>query len=459
MPIIKVKGADIMANEFEVFNFKCGKELLEKCEELKLTIPFENDTGILKTEHIINGKALKNSLVVLPMEGCDSNDDGSPTELVYRRYERFAKGGSGMLWMEACAVCKEGRANPRQMHINKGNAAEFKKLTEHIRASAKGNIYLALQLTHSGRYAKPGGGLPAVIAYNNVHLDRFLPGNVHTITDAEIKELEEKYVEAAALAKEADFDAVDVKCCHRYLLSEFLSAYNRMGRYGGSFENRTRLLFDIIRRIKEEVDIDIVVRLGAYDEIPYPDGFGVDRDEFRKPDLGETKLIAKKLSDLGVKMINVTGGNPYYNPHVNRPYDVGPYRPPIHQLNYVYKLLDAAREIKAAVPELKIVATGFSWLREYGANIAAGCIRDGWFDMAGFGRQSFAYPDFANDIINNGRMERNKCCAACSRCTVMMRDGMVTGCPVRDGEVYMPIYKQGRDGKPPAAGVKVKESL
>ena len=448
-----------MANEFSVFSFKEKDELLAKMSELSIEIPFEENIDILKNTVEVGTKMLKNSLVVHPMEGCDCNADGSPSELVYRRYERFAKGGSGMLWMEACAVSMDGRANPRQMHINKENVGEFTKLVNHIRSCSEGDVYLAVQLTHSGRYAKPGNGLPAVIAYNNEHLDRFLPENVHIITDEEADALVEKYLEAAILAKQAGFDAVDVKCCHRYLLSEFLSAYERSGKYGGSFENRTRLFLNIIEKIKEKTDIDIVVRLSAYDEIPYPNGFGADKEDFRSVDLTETKMLVRKLRDMGVKMINVTGGNPYYNPHVNRPYDAGPYKPPIHQLNYVYKLLNAAREIKAEVPELKIVATGFTWLREYAANIAAGCIKNGWFDMAGFGRQAFAYPDFANDIIKQGSMQRNKCCVTCSKCTVMMRDGGVAGCPVRDSEVYLPLYKKGREGKPSANGTEIKETL
>lgn len=448
-----------MADNFGVFNFRTEDEFIAKMNELSINLPFEKNISILKNRIELGNKVLKNSLAVHPMEGCDCNDDGSPSELVYRRYERFAKGGSGILWMEACAVSVDGRANPRQMHINKNNVEGFAKLVKHIRSCAERDVYLAVQLTHSGRYAKPGKGMPAVIAYNNEYLDKFLPENVHIITDEEVEALEEKYVEAAILAQKAGFDAVDIKCCHRYLLSEFLSAYNRKGKYGGSFENRTRLLFDIIKKIKENTDIDVVVRLSAYDEIPYPNGFGASVDDFRKADLTETKAIARKLYNLGVKMINVTGGNPYYNPHVNRPYDAGPYRSPVNQLNYVYKLLDAARVIKAEVPDMKIIATGFTWLREYAANVAAGCIKNGWFDVAGFGRQAFAYPDFANDIIKNGGMVRNKCCVTCSKCTVMMRDGMVAGCPVRDSEVYLPIYKKGREGKPSANGNEIKESL
>ena len=448
-----------MENSFSVFNFKTKDELIKKMDDLEIRIPYEDEISILQTKVNIGSKVLKNSIAVHPMEGCDSHDDGSPGKFVYRRYERFAKGGAGMLWMEACAVSPEGRANPRQMHINKENVNEFAKLIKHIRGCADGNIYLVAQLTHSGRYAKPGKGLPAVIVYHNEHLDRFLPENIHIITDAEVELLEEKYIQAALLAQEAGFDAVDIKCCHRYLLSEFLSAYSRQGRYGGSFENRTRLLFNIIRKIKAKTDIDIVVRLSAYDEIPYPDGFGSDKEDFRTVDLTETKAVARGLRDLGVKMISITGGNPYYNPHVNRPYDAGPYRSPLHQLNYVNKLLNAAKEVKAEVPELKIVAAGFTWLREYAANIAAGCINSGWFDVAGFGRQAFAYPDFANDIIKNGAMVRSKCCVTCSKCTVMMRDGNVTGCAVRDSEIYLPIYKKGREGKPNANGTEIRESL
>lgn len=448
-----------MTDEFKVFNYKTGDDILAKMKELSIDIPFEDDISVLGENISIGGKVLKNRLLVNPMEGCDSAPDGSPTDMVYRRYSRFASGGSALLWVEACAVCREGRANPLQMHINGDNKQEFKKLVEHIRKCANGDVYTVLQLTHSGRYAKPGEGMPAVIAYHNEHLDRFLPENVHVITDKEAAELADKYVGAAICAKEAGFDAVDIKCCHRYLLSEFLSAYRRDGEYGGSFENRTRLLFDIVRKVKENVDIDIAVRLSAYDEIPYPDGFGVDKDDFHKTDLTETELIAKKLAELGVKIINVTGGNPYYNPHVNRPYDVGPYIPPRNQLNYVYKLFDAARRVKAAVPNVTVSASGFTWLREFGANFAAGCIKSGWFDMAGFGRQAFAYPDFANDIIENGGMQRKKCCVTCSKCTEMMRDKTVAGCAVRDSELYMPIYKKGREGKPSASGTKIGESL
>ncbi|MCK9478620.1 MAG: NADH:flavin oxidoreductase [Firmicutes bacterium] len=448
-----------MKTAFEKFNFKSLGELKEKIKELNLDIPVSEDVSSLKCDAKIGDRALKNLLCVHPMEGCDSKEDGSPSDLVYRRYERFAKGGSGLLWVEACAVNEGGRANPRQLYIHEGNVDEFKNLVEFTRSKAEGEVYLVLQLTHAGRYAKPGKGLPAVIAGENEYLDRFLPQNVHTITDDELSDLENQFVNAALLAQRAGFDAVDIKSCHRYLCNELLASYNRKGKYGGSFENRTRFLFNIVKKVKEKADIDVTVRLNAFDEIPYPHGFGVDKSDYKIPDLTETKKIVSTLYELGVKLINITGGNPYYNPHVNRPYDVGFYTPVSHPLENVRKLLNAARQIKKAVPDMRVIATGLTWLREYSANVAAGCINDGWFDFVGFGRQAFAYPDFANDIVNSGGMQRGKCCIACGKCTEIMRDGGTTGCVIRDSKLYLPIYTEGRQGKQKITGTRVGESI
>ena len=86
-------------------------------------------------------------------------------------------------------------------------------------------------------------------------------------------------------------------------------------------------------------------------------------------------------------------------------------------------------------------------------------MKDGWFDLAGFGRQALAYPDFAADLLEQGGMKREKCCIACSKCTEIMRDGGTSGCVIRDKEVYLPIYRAGREGKPPASSRQVAEHI
>jgi 2,4-dienoyl-CoA reductase-like NADH-dependent reductase (Old Yellow Enzyme family) len=453
--------------EFKRFSYSSLDELRSDISEMGLNLPATDDVSVLFKPLSIYGKEVQNRLVVQPMEGCDGEEDGSPSELVLRRYERFARGGCGLIWVEACAVTREARANPRQLWLHEGNVDAYKALVEKIHADAKAangegfRPFLALQLTHSGRYSKPGGS-PAIYAAENPYLDPFLhkDGEPHKITDEELEALEDRFVEVARLAKEAGFDAVDVKACHRYLNNELLSARTREGKYGGDFEGRTRFLLNVIDKIKANVDIGITTRINAYDEMALPYGWCADEDDYHNYDLTEMKRLAKILYDKGIRLMNLTGGNPYFNPHVNRPYDQGYYTPPMHQLYGLTKLLTAAKEVRAELPEdMVIVSTGYSWLREYGANVAAGCIEGNWFDMAGFGRQSFAYPEFARDLKENGVMERRKCCIACGKCSEIMRNGSTSGCVIKDAKLYAPIYRKSMEGKPPFDGSRIAEHV
>jgi 2,4-dienoyl-CoA reductase-like NADH-dependent reductase (Old Yellow Enzyme family) len=238
---------------------------------------------------------------------------------------------------------------------------------------------------------------------------------------------------------------VDIKACHRYLTSELLASFNREGKYGGSFENRTRFLLNIIDKIKAHVGIDVTIRMNACDAIPYPFGWGTDING--NPDLDEPCRLIRILWEKGVHMVNITTGNPYYNPHIGRPSDVGPYVASEHPIESAARMLNIIRVMKAAAPGMTVVGTGFSWFREFGANIATGCIEKGWMDMAGFGRQSFAYPDFARDIITSGTMLRNKCCITCTKCTELMRFGGQAGCVVRDSKIYLPLWREATHGR------------
>lgn len=439
---------------FKKFNYKSLDDLEIDISNMGLDLPTSEDLSSLAMPFIFSAKAVPNRLTINPMEGCDSEDDGSPSDLVFRRYARFSEGGAGMLWFEACAVTDEGRANPRQLFINEGNVYIFKQIIDNIKKTSP-KAYNILQLTHSGRYSYK----KHIIAAENPYLDKFFKTSFEVISDEKLKELEDAFVKAAELAQKAGFDAVDIKASHRYLCNELLSSFTRDGDYGKSFENRTKFLLNVVGKIKDKLKIDIVVRLNAYDEIPYPYGFGVDASDLSIPDFNEPIQLVKLLKAAGVCLVNITAGNPYYNPHINRPYNMGTYTPKNHPLFNVYKLLNAARVIKDKNPDMPIVASGFSWLKKYGANVGAGCIEKGWFDFCGFGRQAFAYPSFANDILTKGEMDNAKCCAACSKCTIIMRDGGRTGCPIYDRELYFDIYKNGRMGKPDFEAGELKEHI
>lgn len=448
-----------MISEHARFAYRSLDELRTDIDRLGLELPLSADTEILKSPLPLGRRTLPNRLCVLPMEGCDATPEGAPGELTYRRYKRFASGGAGLLWFEANAVAAEGRANPYQLFLTGRTVDDFGHLTSVADNAARSvypdqprfQPYKVLQLTHSGRYAKPDYDLgEAVIASPDPYLDPYLPAHHRVITDEELSELIPAYVNAAVLAKRAGFDAVDVKACHLYLLSELLGARTRSGMYGGSFENRTRLLLDIIDRIQDKTDgLDVTLRMNAYDALPYPYGFGVNENDPTLPDLTEPIALVQRLWEHGVRLLSISVGNPYYNPHVGRPYDVGFYTPRSHQLTDTARILGVTRAIQQAVPGMAVVCTGMSWLREYGANVAAGAVRDGWCSVAGFGRQSFAYPDFAKDIVLDGGMKREKCCLACSSCTTLMRGRHPAGCPIRDKEVYGPMLREVlANGKP-----------
>ena len=449
------------------FHYAEAQSLQEDIRRYGLDIPFADNLDSLKKTLSIGRHRIVNRLATLPMEGCDGELDGKPGELTERRYLRFARGGTGILWFEATAVVAEGRANPRQLWLNRQNAAAFSDLLQRTLAAARDaqqqpyRPLTVLQLTHSGRYAKPDGTPRPIVADYNPWLDTLPQEKIRIITDEEIEALEEDYVEAAALAAEIGFDAVDIKVCHGYLGAELLAAFQRPGRYGGSFENRTRFVRKIVEKIRRRLGDAMVlaVRMNAYDSVPYPYGWGVDKTDFHQPDFREPAELATALSEAGVSLINVTCGNPYYNPHINRPYDIGTYCPPFHPLEGVATLLSAAQAIQSAAPSVAVMATGFSWLRQWGVNVAAAGIDLGWFQLAGFGRQSFAYPDFANDVIQNGTLDIGKVCLACGKCTTIMRDGGRSGCVLRDSQTYAPIYRQGREGKEPVESTRPAENV
>lgn len=453
--------------EHEKFHYREATELLAAVRRLQADIPYAADLAILKTPWRIGERSVPNRLAVLPMEGCDGKADGSPDELTERRYLRFAGGGAGLLWFEATAVVPEGRANPRQLWLNRDNATVFAGVLKRSLAAGAAKFgqehrpYTVLQLTHSGRYAKPDGAARPVVAGLNPWLDVLPPEQIRVISDDEIEALEDNYAAAAQLAAEIGFDAVDLKSCHGYLGAELLGAFQRPGRYGGTFENRTRFLRNLVRKVRARTgqSLQIAVRLNVYDAVPYPFGWGVDKDDFHRPDFSEPARLAALLADEGVSLVNATCGNPYYNPHVNRPYDVGAYQPPFHPLEGVATLLAAARSLQTAAPGLAVMATGFSWLRQWGTHVAAGGIADGWFKCAGFGRQAFAYPSFAADTLQTGGMDGGKVCLACGKCTVIMRDGGKTGCVLRDAQTYAPIYRTGREGKAAAESNQLAENL
>lgn len=444
----------------EKFHFQSIEELKEKIAELGANVPLSEDLSPLKQPVKVGSKIAPNAIAVLPMEGCDSEPDGSPSELVERRYTRFAEGGAGLLWWEACAVVQEGRANPLQMMIRKENVGQFAELlkkTNAAAADANGADHKPLnilQLTHSGRYSRPEGhkGAPIVPQHDPLLDPRVsLDPNAPVVTDEYLDALTAKYVQSALLAKEAGFDGVDIKSCHRYLLSELLASHTREGKYGGSFENRTRFLRQTVRAVREAVGEDFLIacRFNVFDAHPYPYGFGVDKDDAWKFDPTEPMLLVKMLVEEGVDLLSNSAGNPYYiYPQVTRPFDQSSMGIPVpdeHPLESVSRLFDFTRQIQEAAGSVPVIGNGYTWLRQYAPNAGAANIADHSCSFMGLGRSSFAYPEAPRDILTKGEMDPKQCCITCSKCTQIMRDHGRTGCVIKDSKLYAALYREARE--------------
>lgn len=442
----------------------------------------------------IHGKSPGNRWCIQPMEGWDANTDGSPSEDVFRRWRRFGQSGAKLIFGgEAMAVRPDARANPHQLILTEANTPAIAQLREQLvqaHAAKHGSTHdlvIGFQLTHSGRFCRPTDKrrFEPRVAFRHPLLDeRFgVTRDDQVFTDTELDDLIGDFVRAARVAWNAGADFVDVKHCHGYLLHEFLGAHTRPGRYGGSFENRTRLLRSILEGIRADGNpVDIGVRLSAFDFVPFrPDpalsqpgkpgpgipaetqaclpyryGFGVNADNPVEFDLREAFQFAELCADLGVCLLDLSAGSPYYNPHIQRPAAYPPsdgYQPPEDPLVGVARQLAATRAIRehlvASRPQRPaIIGTGYSYLQEYLPHVAQAVVREGWTDFVGLGRMVLSYPELPADVFHQGALTPRLICRTFSDCTTAPRNGLPSGCyPLDDAYKARPEAKQLREIK------------
>jgi 2,4-dienoyl-CoA reductase-like NADH-dependent reductase (Old Yellow Enzyme family) len=453
----------------------CDSQLIAGCAS-PLDQPLERE-GIL----------VGNRIAIQPMEGWDGTPEGSPSELTLRRWQRFGSSGAKLIWGgEAVAVTHEGRANPNQLMAAERTRAGLERLRnvlveEHVRAAGSDRgLLIGIQLTHSGRFCRPNAhNRPEPrILYHHPILDRRmgLAPDYPVLTDGEIRGIIERYHHAARMAWELGFDFVDIKHCHGYLGHEFLSSHTRDGDYGGSFQNRTRFLREIVEGIRSLAPgLKIGVRVSAFDTVPFrPDpglssanklgpgipepykdwlpyrwGFGVNPEEPTQSDLGEVVEFLSLLQQMAISLVNLTAGSPYYNPHLQRPALYPPsdgYQPPHDPLVEVAWQLRAVRGLKRQFPGLIMVGTGYSYLQDFLPHVAQAVLREGWVDSVGLGRMVLAYPELLRHCLAGEPVQHKMICRTFSDCTTAPRNGLVSGCYPLDH-----YYKNSE----PAARLKV----
>ena len=459
-------------------------------DSLGLSIPCDEliePAGPLAQPVDFAGKRIGNRFCIHPMEGWDGTTDGRPTGATLRRWKNFGSSGAKLIWgCEAVAVSHDGRANPNQLLLTKDTQRETASLKDALIAAhtqacgTADDLLVGLQLTHSGRFSRPNEKSKAEprIVYHHPFLDRRvgIDETFPVLGDDEIGHIIDDYVSAAMLAEQIGFEFVDVKHCHGYLGHEFLSAHTREGGFGGSFENRTRFLRAVVAGIRAFAPrLKIGVRVSAFDLVPFradPDqsrpgkmgpgipeaydallpyrwGFGVKSENPEAYDLTEPIRFLSLLRDLEIRLVNISGGSPYYNPHIQRPALYPPsdgYQPPEDPLVGVARQMEVTRHLKQRFPDLIFVGTGYTYLQQFLPLVAQAAIRESWVDVIGLGRMVLSYPELPLDVLSGRGLQRKRICRTFSDCTTAPRNGLPSGCYPLD-----PHYKES------AAGAQLKQ--
>ena len=435
------------------------------CDDEIITGP----KGPLSWQYRFCGKNIGNRFCIHPMEGWDATRDGKASDFTRRRWSKFGESGAKLVWGgEAFAVTEKGKANPNQLIIsdqNRSSIAELRQilLDSHLEKMGRvDDLFLGLQLTHSGRFCRPfrKDKMEPAILYHHPLLDsKFgIDESYPVLNDGEIQVIIDNYIYAAKIAWELGYDFVDIKHCHGYLGHEFLSAHRRSGRFGGSFENRTRFLSEIVSGIRAEVpQLAIGIRLSAFDKLPFkPDpkggdskklgkgipeffdkssiyeyGFGLNKSDPLEIDLSETMLFLTLLEKLDIRLVNISCGSPYYNPHIQRPALFPPsdgYQPPEDPLVGVARQINVVSALKSKFQSLCFVGSGYSYLQEFLPYVGQKLISTEQVDFIGLGRMILSYPELPRDVVSNGEMKRKLICRTFSDCTTAPRNGIISGC-------------------------------
>jgi len=437
----------------------------------------------LRAPFVAGDVRVGNRFCVLPMEGWDGTSDGEPSDLTRRRWQRFGASGAKLIWGgEAVAVRHDGRANPNQLLFSPRTEPALATLKddlvgthrERFGSNADRDLYLGLQLTHSGRFSRPNvWNCPEPLAaYAHPLLDKRFPGGVRIMTDEDIDRLVEDFIDAARRAFAIGFQFVDIKHCHGYFGHELLSARDREGKYGGSLENRTRFLCSVADGIRAEVPgLGIGVRLSVIDSVPYrksPDGpgepettaahyrhgFGVFDDACVDHALEEGRELLRLLQSRDVRWVCITAGSPYYCPHVVRPALFPPidgYEPPEDPFRGVARQIHVTAKLKAEFPDIVFVGSAYSYLQEWLPHVAQYTLRHGMTDFVGLGRIMLSYPELAADLLAGRPLARKQFCRTFSDCTTGPRLGLVSGCyPLDAHYVAHPHAAALKEAKAPA---------
>ena len=391
----------------------------------------------------IGTRTCANRFFAAPMECCDADADGNPTELTRARYERLFAGGFGMICLEAISVTAESLARRHQLLITPANEAPLAALVKQVRAANPEPLFI-LQLTHSGELSDP--------TFSRTVTPRALPGfGGEILTDGEMDKIVDQFVLAAKIAHAVGADGVDVKLAGGYLGTQLLRPYNnRDWKYGGTWEGRSRFAFEVFERIRAEIDDErflVGSKMAVWEG--FAGGFGSPSLDSAIYDLTEPALLIKGLEERGASFLHESAGSPAVTLDLVTTGKAAPYFAHLHS--------NFARDIKKlARPETVVIGSNYAVYRN-GKNgllaaspeeasvfaIGAHNVDQGVTDMIALGRQSLADPLLPAKYRDDLEQEIDFC-TLCDHCTELLIRQATIGCATYNAH-YREVLKRTRE--------------
>lgn len=333
---------------------------------------------------------IKNRFVRSATHDFMAEEDGSISSRQLDLYRNLARGGVGLIITGHAYVLISGKASPRQVAIDDDRFIPGLRQLASVVHESSAKIFL--QLSHAGRQTKEKicGCQPLAPSAVYEPVYKVMP---REMSQAEIEEVIQAFVAAARRAKEAGFDGLQLHCAHGYLLSSFLSPYTnrRQDQWGGSLDNRARIILKILRQIRKEAgeNFPVIAKLNSTDYLPH--GFEIE----------EAIRVAQMLEEEGLAALEVSGGSAESGK--------GSMWPGVRPEEEEGYFVPAASLIKR---NLQIPVIGLGGLRSL--KVMEKFVAEGQVDMVSLSRPLIREPDLIARF-EQGEASASKC-ISCNKC-------------------------------------------
>lgn len=377
----------------------------------------------------------QNRFCIQPMECGNADLRGGFTEATLRRYENLFRGGAGVIVMESVTLQYECRARKNQLLLDVDdfeNRKIWERFVRDMKTKYPDPIFI-VQLNHSGELSET--------AFSRKICVKPRKGIGGELIDADyVDKTIDQFVAASKFLYDIGCDGVDLKLCHGYFGAQILRPYNdRVWKYGGSWENRSRFAFDMCEKIRKAANDSrflIGTKVSVYEDIL--GGQGHAGAESKEINLQETFALCRGMEERGAGFFIETLGN------AESSWDL--MCPNKNTSDNVYKHIAMAKNLKAGLrPETVVICGGLSLLAqgkynekyqispEQNSLLHWGnfCIENEHFDMIALGRQSFADPALPKKYMNKLEDDINWC-LCCDGCGKLLAQQKPVGCIIYD---------------------------